>query len=91
MANKVQATTQPDQFTVYDIPVGVTGKSWDEQYVSFSGYFGVHGPHVYNAGPDLLIALRGLLDAIKDAAILDSEEAGKAFAAIAKAEGRSND
>ena len=37
------------------------------------------------AAPELLAALRGLLDEIKDDAILDSRAAGMAYAAIAKA------
>jgi len=86
-----ESATAKNQFTIEIFPAAPVGENWDKEYISFSGYFGVHGPHVYNAAPELLIALRGLLDAIKDPATLDSEEAGKAFAAIAKAEGRSND
>ncbi len=30
---------------------------WEDRYVSFSGYFGSHGPHVFAAAPDLYAAL----------------------------------
>ena len=33
------------------------GVNFDEAYVSFSGFFGPHGPHVFAAAPDILEAL----------------------------------
>ncbi len=34
--------------------------AFDEAYVSFSGYFGTYGPHVFAAAPKLLLAAQRL-------------------------------
>jgi len=56
-----------------------------EKYVSFSGYFGEAGPHVFAAAPELLEALESIVEQ------LDSEGgyyvSDAARAAIAKAKG----
>tara|TARA_R110002012_G_scaffold16958_23_gene64576 strand:+ start:2885 stop:3190 length:306 start_codon:yes stop_codon:yes gene_type:complete len=44
--------------------------------------------HLCAAAPCMKSALRALLDEISGTAAIDSEAAGKAFAALAKAEGR---
>lgn len=37
-------------------------EDWDNEYVNFGGYFGVHGPHLFAAAPELLAALITLRD-----------------------------
>lgn len=44
--------------------------------------------HLIAASPDLRDAVRGLLDMLEGTPFIDSHEAGVAFAAIAKSEGR---
>jgi hypothetical protein len=39
------------QFRLEELPDDMV--NWDENYVSFSGYFGLYGPHVFAAAPDL--------------------------------------
>lgn len=46
-------------------------KSHDREYVAFSGYFGVHGPEMFAAAPELVEALKGLIryaDAVRHTA-----------------------
>lgn len=70
---------------------------WDESYVDFSGFFGDLGPHMFAAAPDMLIALKSLVDGFDPANarsddpayIFFASKAEQALAAIAKAEGRS--
>ena len=52
-------TGHPNQFEVRNNFNDLAG-DWDESYVTFSGYFGKHGPHVFAAAPDLLEALEAL-------------------------------
>lgn len=66
--------------------------SFEERYVSFSGYFGSHGPQVFAAAPELLfaaqrLAARGFFTptACADKATLKDMES--MLAAIAKATG----
>lgn len=35
---------------------------WDDQYLSFSGFFGTISPHVFAAAPELLEALQAICD-----------------------------
>jgi len=63
-----------------------------KKYVSFSGYFGEAGPHVFAAAPELLEALEWVLGEYQ---VIFTDETGKteneaiafARAAIAKAKG----
>lgn len=48
--------TKHGQFFVERLPAG--REDWDSKYVSFSGYFGPHSPHLFAAAPDMLDALR---------------------------------
>lgn len=41
-----------------DLDTDYDGTGWSGAYVSFSGYFRSHGPHVFAAAPDLLAALK---------------------------------
>lgn len=41
----------------YAIPEG----RWEAEYISFSGFFGKHGPYVFAAAPDLLEALQAVV------------------------------
>jgi len=54
---KVRACTTPGQFAIEALPKGPAGEKWIQEYINFSGYFGVHGPHVFSAAPELLEAL----------------------------------
>ena len=54
-----------------------------KKYVSFSGYFGEAGPHVFAAAPELLEALEWAVDNPHD----DAYWISQARAAIAKAKG----
>lgn len=35
-------------------------QDWDREYVEFGGFFGTHGPDVFAAAPELLVALTAL-------------------------------
>ena len=35
--------------------------NWDDDYISLSGFCGIHGPHVFAAAPELLEALELLM------------------------------
>lgn len=73
-------TGHPNQFEVRNNFNELAG-DWDESYVTFSGYFGKHGPHVFAAAPDLL-------DALEDILAADSKRTrDQARAAISKAKG----
>ena len=76
------------QFSIERLPVGVTGEAWDREYISFSGYFGEIGPHVFAASPELLDNLEKCVAMLK-AHKIDCVERLNASAAIAKARGQS--
>jgi len=85
---KVRACATPGQFTIEVLPKGPAGEKWIQEYINFSGYFGVHGPHVFSAAPELLDALDWAVN------LSGYDETGKpspwlekATAAIAKAKG----
>lgn len=71
---------------------------FDREYVSIGGFFGNHGPHVFAAAPELLVAVKDLLAPLERASIM-LEARGKkldsgaqasldaARAAVTKAEG----
>lgn len=72
-------------------------EDWDQAYISISGFFGPHSPHVFAAAPDLLAALKSFVDGVDPdklntstdpAYVLFAHKAKQALAAIAKAEGK---
>lgn len=69
------------------------GRSWDERYVGFSGYFGAYGPHVFSAAPDLLSAAKAALFVLslvyqREPGTNEAGAIAGLSAAINKAEGR---
>lgn len=71
-----------------------TPGEWDDIYVSFSGYYGSYGPNLFASAPQLLEALKLLVDAAYNiggehvTGWADLEKAADAgHAAIAKATG----
>lgn len=70
------------QFTI-ESDWSTTEGEWNDRYVSFSGYFGSYGPHLFAAAPELLEALELIL------AITDRDHVAwdKARAAITKVKG----
>ena len=86
-------TKDPHQFSIQSDWLNANGK-WDDIYISFSGFFGNIGPHVFAAAPDYKEARGSLFDAIKhgDQAHRDwlREAIDRHFAAAdAKAKGQS--
>lgn len=50
----VQATEYKAQFKIEGM---IEGNSWEEQHISFGGYFGSYGPNVFAAAPEMFEAL----------------------------------
>lgn len=64
---RVVTTAYPEQFWIKDIVEPAPDKGYIKNIVSFSGYFGSHGPHLFAAAPDLLTALKEARDALNGA------------------------
>jgi hypothetical protein len=61
--------------------------SFEDTYLDFSGYYGSYGPHMFAAAPEMLDALKRLVDTVWFDR-LDTELILAVEHAIAKAEGR---
>jgi len=48
------------------MPPGVTDDVWNQEYVSFSGYFGPHNPNTFASAPKLLEACQNFIDYTND-------------------------
>lgn len=59
---KVETTSEPRQFAINNLPIELGTRDWNDVYVSFSGYFGIHGPQVFAAAPVLLEALQEMVE-----------------------------
>lgn len=62
--------------------------NYTKNIVSFSGYFGTYGPHLFAAAPELLRALEMVRDANRDDPHIPEPALRSIEAAIAKAEGK---
>jgi hypothetical protein len=62
------------------------GSKFEDVYVSFGGYFGSYGPHMFAAAPMMLDALKDCRDLIENMPVEELQM--QVEAAIAKAEGR---
>lgn len=88
-ATKTTPDHEDAQYKVESDYFSVEGE-WQDKYVSFCGYFGSYGPHVFAAAPELLEALSKLCALEADgrqAAEAAIEAWEQARAAIAKALG----
>ena len=80
----VKSTGHPRQYEIANDYMSLRG-NWDDDYVSFSGFFGSYSPNVFAAAPEMLEALK-----LASAALGANRARDVVDAAIAKAEGGSN-
>lgn len=76
----------PRQFEINNRHRDLDLADFDRTYVSFSGFFGEHSPHLFAAAPDLLEALK---EQVAECFDETCEMCTRHEAIIAKAEGRS--
>lgn len=80
------------QFTI-ESDWSTTKGEWNDRYVSFAGYFGSYGPHLFASAPELLEALESMVLLFEGTSGAGAnyweqyEEYNTARAAIAKAKG----
>lgn len=55
---RVVTTAYPEQFWIRGAIEPYPDDNYTKSIVSFSGYFGSHGPHLFAAAPDLLAMLK---------------------------------
>ena len=78
----------PDECRQFWVEGRSKGDSWDSQYVAFSGYYGSYGPHLFAAAPEMLAALKAIVDCAGPGA---GPEIGLALDAIQKATGETHE
>lgn len=76
----VKCSGDPRQYEIASDYMHLKG-NWDDDYVSFSGFFGSYGPQVFAAAPEMLEALK-----LASAALGANRARDVVDAAIAKAE-----
>lgn len=84
---RVVPTAYPEQFWIKDIVEPAPDKGYIKNIVSFSGYFGSHGPHLFAAAPEMYELLHELIDT-EGMCSGTSSWADRVRSVISKAEGK---